>query len=113
MIHQIHIQSTLSNTIITVTDIQGNTKITASAGSLGFTNSRKSTTYASQSTAEHIAKQCVLLGYSEVEVILKGIGFGKESALRGLVQNGLFIRKIQDQTPIPHNGCRLRKKRRL
>ena len=113
MTYQIHIQSTLSNSIITVTDSQGNTKLSASGGSLGFTNSRKSTTHASQSISEHIAKQCVLLGYNEVEVILKGIGYGKESALRGLVQNGLFIRKIQDRTPIPHNGCRLRKKRRL
>lgn len=113
MTHQIHIQSTLNNTIITVTDLQGNAKLTASSGSLGFTNSRKSTTYASQSIAEHIAKQCILSGYNEIEVILKGIGFGKESALRGLVHNGLFIRKIHDRTPIAHNGCRLHKKRRL
>ena len=113
MIYQIHIQSSLNNTIITVTDSIGNTKISASAGSVGFSNSRKSTTYASQTTAEHIAKQCVLLGIHDVEVIIKGIGFGKESSLRGLQLNGLFIRKIEDRTPIPHNGCRLRKKRRL
>jgi small subunit ribosomal protein S11 len=113
MNHQIHIQTTLNNTIITLTDSLGNTKITSSAGSLGFNNSRKSTTYASQTTAEHVAKQCILLGIHHIDVILKGIGFGKESSLRGLQVNGLFIHKIEDKTPIPHNGCRLRKKRRL
>jgi small subunit ribosomal protein S11 len=116
MNHQIHIQTSLNNTIITVTDSKGNTKITASAGALGFNNSRKSTTYASQTTAEHVAKQCILLGINNIDVILKGIGFGKESSLRGLqtgATSGLFIHKIEDRTPIPHNGCRLRKKRRL
>jgi small subunit ribosomal protein S11 len=103
----------LNNTIITVTDLNGNTKISASAGSIGFNNSRKSTTYASQTTAEYIAKQCINQGINNVEIILKGIGFGKESSLRGLQLNGLSIRKIEDKTPIAHNGCRLKKKRRL
>ncbi len=113
MIHQIHIQTTLNNTIITLTDSKGNTKFSASAGSMGFKNSRKSTTYASQTTAEHLGKQCVSLGILDIEVKLKGIGFGKESALRGLQSTGLMIRKIEDCTPTPHNGCRLPKKRRL
>jgi len=111
--HQIHIQTSLNNTIITVTDSDGNTKISASAGCLGFKNARKSTTYASQTIAEHIAKQCVNLGIHEVEIFLKGVGFGKESSLRGLQYPGLFLRKIEDRTPFPHNGCRLKKKRRL
>ena len=113
MVHQIHIQTTLNNTIITLTDSQGNTKASASAGFLGFQNSRKSTPYASQTTAEYIAKKCLQLGIHNVEVILKGIGFGKESSLRGLQSSGIFIHKIQDITSLPHNGCRLPKKRRL
>ena len=113
MTHQIHIQTTLNNTIITLTDSKGNTKISASAGLMGFKNSRKSTTYASQTTAEHIGKQSISLGIYDVEVKLKGIGFGKESSLRGLQSSGLMIRKIEDCTPTAHNGCRLRKKRRL
>jgi small subunit ribosomal protein S11 len=113
MVHQIHIQTTLNNTIITLTDFEGNTKVSASAGFLGFKNSRKSTTYASQTTAEYIAKKCRELGILNVEVKLKGIGFGKESSLRGLQSSGLFIKKIEDITSLPHNGCRLQKKRRL
>lgn len=113
MINKIHIQTTLNNTIIALTDAKGNVKFSASSGSLGFTNSRKSTTYASQTVAEHIARQCLILGIREVLVILKGIGFGKESALRGLQSQGIIIKKIEDKTPIPHNGCRMPKKRRL
>ena len=113
MIHHIHIQTTLNNTIITLTDAKGNTKASASAGSLGFKNSRKSTTYASQTTAEYIAKKCLSLGIQFVEVKFKGIGFGKESSLRGLQSSGLFIQKIEDVTSFAHNGCRLPKKRRL
>jgi small subunit ribosomal protein S11 len=111
--HQIHIQTSLNNTIITVTDQNGNSRFSSSAGSLGFKNARKSTTYASQTVAEYIAKECLNGGIYEVEIFLKGVGFGKESALRGLQNPGLFIRKIQDKTPLPYNGCRLPKKRRL
>ena len=113
MIYQIHIQTTLNNTIITLTDAQGNAKASASAGFLGFKNSRKSTTYASQTTAEYRAKKCLSLGIQFVEVKLKGIGFGKESSLRGLQSSGLSIKKIEDVTSFAHNGCRLKKKRRL
>jgi small subunit ribosomal protein S11 len=113
MVYQIHIQTTLNNTIITLTDSQGNTKASASAGFLGFKNSRKSTTYASQTTAEYIAKKCLSLGVQFVEVKLKGIGFGKESSLRGLQSSGIYIKKIEDVTSLAHNGCRLPKKRRL
>jgi len=112
-LHIIHIQTTLNNTIITLTDFHGNTKASASAGFLGFKNSRKSTTYASQTTAEYIAKKCLSLGIQNVEVKLKGVGFGKESSLRGLQSSGIFIKKIEDVTSLPHNGCRLPKKRRL
>jgi len=112
-IHQIHIQTTLNNTLLTCTDAAGNAKFSVSAGSVGFKNSRKSTTYASQTAAEEIAKKCLLSGIREVHVKLKGIGFGKESSLRGLQTSGLFIRKLEDCTPIPYNGCRQRKKRRL
>ncbi len=111
--HQIHIQTTLNNTIITLTDSLGNTKASASAGSLGFKNSRKSTTYASQTTAEYVAKKCISLGIHFVEVKIKGIGFGKESSLRGLQSSGIVIQRIEDVTSLPHNGCRLPKKRRL
>lgn len=112
-LHIIHIQTTLNNTIITLTDFHGNTKASASSGFLGFKNSRKSTTYASQTTAEYIAKKCLSLGIQNVEVKLKGLGFGKESSLRGLQSSGIFIKKIEDVTSLPHNGCRLPKKRRL
>lgn len=111
--HQIHIQTTLNNTIITLTDSYGNTKATASAGFLGFKNSRKSTTYASQMTAEFIGKKCISLGIRFVQVKLKGIGFGKESSLKGLQSSGIIIKDIEDVTSLPHNGCRLPKKRRL
>ena len=113
MIHHVHIQTTLNNTVITLTDEKGKTKISSSAGALGFKNSRKSTPYASQSTAEFVAKKSLGLGIHKVFVIFKGIGYGKESALRGLQTGGLFIQKIQDVTGLPHNGCRPPKKRRL
>ena len=113
MIHNVHIKTTLNNTVITLTDERGNTKISASPGVLGFKNSRKSTPYASQSTAEFIAKKSIGLGIYKVYVIFKGIGYSKESALRGLQTGGLFIQGIKDVTGLPHNGCRPPKKRRL
>ena len=109
----IHVQTTLNNTIITLTDLKGNVLFTVSGGSLGFKNSRKATTYAAQLIGEDIAKKCFQLGIRTVEVKLKGIGYGKESSLRGLSAGGLFIKKIEDVTSLPHNGCRLPKKRRL
>jgi len=111
--YQIYIQATANNTLLTCTDASGNAKFTVSAGSVGFKNSRKSTPYASQTAAEELAKKCLGVGIREVHVRLKGLGFGKEAALRGLQTTGLFIRSLEECTPISHNGCRIRKKRRL
>jgi small subunit ribosomal protein S11 len=108
-----HIQSTLTNTIITITDLQGNTKTWSSSGNVGFKGSRRSTNYAAQATADHVARAAIQLGVKSVEVKIKGLSFGKESALRGLLTGGLLITKISDITPIPHNGCRPKKKRRV
>lgn len=108
-----HIQSTLTNTIITITDLQGNTKTWSSSGNVGFKGSRRSTNYAAQATADHVARIAIQLGIKSVEVKIKGLSFAKESALRGLLTGGLLITKISDITPIPHNGCRPRKKRRV
>jgi small subunit ribosomal protein S11 len=108
-----HIQSTLTNTIITITDLQGNTKTWSSSGNVGFKGSRRSTNYAAQATADHVARTAIQLGVKSVEVRIKGLSFGKESALRGLLTGGLLITKISDITPLPHNGCRPKKKRRV
>lgn len=107
------IQSTLNNTIITITDLKGNTKTWSSAGNLGFKGARRSTNYAAQATADHIARSAIQLGIQSVEVKIKGLSYGKESALRGLLMGGLIITRIKDITPIAHNGCRPRKKRRV
>jgi small subunit ribosomal protein S11 len=108
-----YIRSTLSNTIITVTDHKGDTKTWSSSGSLGFKGSRRSTNYAAQATAENAARTAIQLGIKSVEVEIKGLGYGKESSLRGLRLGGLIITKIRDVTPTPHNGCRPPKKRRV
>lgn len=109
----IYIFSTKNNTIITLTDLQGNTKFATSAGGLGFKNSRKSTTYAAQAAAEQVALKAFTLGFQSVEVRIKGLGYGKESSLRTLFKSRLFITKIKEQTPVSHNGCRQPKKRRI
>nr|QFK69642.1 ribosomal protein S11 [Pogonatum inflexum] len=108
-----YIRSTLSNTIITVTDSKGDTKTWSSSGSLGFKGSRRSTNYAAQATAENAARTAIQPGIKSVEVEIKGLGYGKESSLRGLRLGGLIITKIRDVTPTPHNGCRPPKKRRV
>jgi small subunit ribosomal protein S11 len=110
-----HIQSTLNNTIITLTDSQGNTLYWSSAGSCDshFKNSRKSTSYAAQVTAEQVARFCNTKMIQTINVKLKGIGYGKEASLKGFQLNGISIHKIEDVTTIPHNGCRLPKKRRI
>jgi small subunit ribosomal protein S11 len=108
-----HIQSTLTNTIITITDLQGNTKTWSSSGNAGFQGSRRSTNYAAQATADHVARVALQLGVKSVEARLRGLSYGKESALRGLLTGGLIITKISDVTPIAHNGCRPKKKRRI
>ncbi len=108
-----HVRASFNNTIITITDIYGNTLVWASAGSAGFINSRKSTPFAAQRTAESAAEKVIKMGMREVDVLVKGPGGGRESAVRGLQAAGLTIKAIEDVTPIPHNGCRPRKRRRI
>ena len=109
----VHIQSTFNNTIITISDVQGNTISWASAGELGFKGSRKSTPFAAQFAAETAAKAAMEHGLKTVEVYVKGPGSGRESAIRALEAVGLSITLIKDVTPIPHNGCRPPKRRRV
>ena len=108
-----HIRSTFNNTIVTITDMQGNAVSWASAGEMGFKGSRKSTPYAAQLTAETAAKIAVDQGMKTVEVYVRGPGGGRESAIRALATVGLNITVIRDVTPIPHNGCRPPKRRRV
>jgi small subunit ribosomal protein S11 len=109
----VHIQSTFNNTIVTITDVQGNTISWASAGELGFRGSRKSTPFAAQSAAETAAKAAMEHGLKTVEVFVKGPGSGREAAIRALQTVGLEVKMIKDVTPIPHNGCRPPKRRRV
>ena len=109
----VHIQSTFNNTIVTITDVNGNAISWASAGELGFKGSRKSTPFAAQSASETAAKAAVEHGLKSVEVYVKGPGSGRESAIRALETCGLTITLIKDVTPIPHNGCRPPKRRRV
>jgi small subunit ribosomal protein S11 len=109
-----HIQSTFNNTIVTVTDLQGNALSWASAGELGFRGSRKSTPFAAQTAAETAAKAAIdNCGLKSVEVYVKGPGQGREAAIRALQSAGLEVVMIKDVTPIPHNGCRPPKRRRV
>ena len=109
----VHIQSTFNNTIVTISDAEGNAISWASAGELGFKGSRKSTPYAAQSASETAARAAMEHGLKTVEVFVKGPGAGRESALRALETVGLQITLIKDVTPIPHNGCRPPKRRRV
>jgi small subunit ribosomal protein S11 len=109
----VYIQATFNNTIITITDRMGNALSWASAGSLGFKGAKKSTPYAAQMTAEAAVNRAKEYGLIEVHVFVKGPGVGGESAIRSLGALGLKVRSIQDVTPIPHNGCRPQKKRRV
>ena len=108
-----HIFATFNNTIITITDRAGNAVCWATAGSSGYHGSRKSTPYAAQIAAQNAAKKALEAGLKEVEVFVKGPGQGRESAIRALSQAGLSITAIKDVTPIPHNGCRPPKRRRV
>ena len=108
-----HIRSTFNNTIVTITDTVGNTVSWASAGELGFKGSRKSTPFAAQSAAEQAARLAIEHGMKTVEVYVRGPGAGRESAIRALQTAGLDITMIKDVTPIPHNGCRPPKRRRV
>ena len=109
----VHIQSTFNNTIVTITDVQGNAISWASAGELGFRGSKKSTPFAAQSVAETAAKAAMDHGLKTVEVFVKGPGAGREAAIRALQTVGLEVTLIKDVTPIPHNGCRPPKRRRV
>ncbi|AVX21782.1 MAG: 30S ribosomal protein S11 [Bacillota bacterium] len=108
-----HIQSTFNNTIVTITDRQGNTISWASAGTSGFKGSRKSTPFAAQLAAENAAREAIEHGMKEIEVYVKGPGAGREAAIRALQAAGLEVSLIKDVTPIPHNGCRPPKRRRV
>ena len=108
-----HIQSTFNNTIVTITDTQGNALSWASAGELGFRGSRKSTPYAAQMAAETAAKAAADYSLKTVEVYVKGPGSGREAAIRALQAAGLDVTLIKDVTPVPHNGCRPPKRRRV
>ena len=108
-----HIQSTFNNTIVTITDMQGNAVSWASAGELGFRGSRKSTPFAAQTAAETAAKGAMEHGMKSVEVYVKGPGAGREAAIRALQAAGLEVSMIKDVTPIPHNGCRPPMRRRV
>ncbi len=108
-----HVNATFNNTLITITDVQGNTISWSSAGGQGFRGSRKSTPYAAQMAAEDAGKKAMDHGMKTLEIEVKGPGAGRESALRALQTVGFTITAIRDVTPIPHNGCRPRKRRRV
>ncbi len=110
---QAHIRSTFNNTIVTITDKNGNTLSWASSGGLGFRGSKKNTPFAAQSAAETAAKAAMEHGLKTVEVYVRGPGQGRESAIRALQVAGLEVTLIKDETPIPHNGCRPPKRRRV
>ena len=109
----VHIQATFNNTIVTITDTNGDTLCFASAGTVGFKGSRKSTPFAAQRAAETCAEKAPKFGLKEIEVRVKGPGSGRESAITALQAAGLSVKAIEDVTPLPHNGCRPPKKRRV
>lgn len=108
-----HVNASFNNTMVTITDAQGNTISWSSSGLMGFKGSRKSTPYAAQMAAEDAGRKAIEHGVREVDVLIKGPGTGRESALRALQSVGFTIRAIHDITPVPHNGCRPRKRRRV
>ena len=110
---KVFIQATFNNTIITITDINGNAISWASSGGLGFRGAKKSTPFAAQTVTETAVQKALNVGLREVHVVVKGPGIGRESAIRQLGALGLKVRTINDVTPIPHNGCRPRKARRI
>ena len=110
---QVHIKTSFNNTLVTVTDMQGNAISWSSAGALGFRGSKKSTPFAAQQASETAAKAAMEHGLKTVEVYVKGPGSGRESAIRALQTAGLSVNMIKDVTPIPHNGCRPPKRRRV
>ena len=109
----VHIQSTLNNTIITITNLKGDTLIWSSAGNVGFKGTRKSTLFAAQVVAEKIASKALNIGLKNIDILIKGQGLGREVIIRVFENFGFNVTSIQDKTPIPHNGCRPRKRRRV
>lgn len=108
-----HIKSTFNNTLVSISDVNGNTVAWASAGTVGFKGSRKSTPFAAQMAAEKVAREAMEHGMKEVSVVVKGPGAGREAAIRSLQAAGLQVSLIKDVTPVPHNGCRPPKRRRV
>ncbi len=108
-----HVKATFNNVIVTLTDLYGNTISWASSGKMGFKGSKKNTPFAAQLTAEAAAKEAFDLGLRKVEVLIKGVGSGRDAAVRSLATSGLDISSIKDITPLPHNGCRPPKRRRV
>lgn len=108
-----YIKATFNNTTVTMTDLNGDVLCWATAGTVGFKGSRKSTPFAAQRAAETVAERAAKFGVKEIEVRVKGPGSGRESAITGLQSNGINVRAIEDITPLPHNGCRPPKKRRV
>ena len=109
----VYIQATFNNVLITVTDLNGNTLAWSSSGLMKFRGSRRSTPYAAQMAARNAAEKAKERGLEEIEIIVRGVGIGRESAMRAFVNVGYTVLSITDMTPIPHNGCRPRKKRRM
>jgi len=108
-----HIKATFNNTMISITDLKGNVLAWASAGTVGFKGTKKSTPYAAQIASLNAARQVKEMGLRELEVLVKGPGPGREAAIRSLQASGLAVKKVRDITPMPHNGCRPKKKRRV
>ncbi len=108
-----HLKSTFNNTMITITDLNGNVISWASPGTMGFKGSRKSTPFAAQQAADRCAREVIDLGMKKVEAWIKGPGAGREAAIRSLKSAGLEVTRVKDVTPVPHNGCRQRKRRRV
>jgi small subunit ribosomal protein S11 len=109
----VHIKATFNNTHVTITDLNGDTISCSAAGAMGFKGTRKSTPYAAQRAAEQAAMTAIRNGMKEVNVRVKGVGSGRESAVRALANAGLKVLSIEDVTPLPHNGCRAKKRRRV
>lgn len=110
---KVHIQATFNNTIVTISDTTGNVLSWSTAGHMNFRGARKSTPYAAQMAARDAVNKAKDYGIKEVDVLLKGPGIGRESAVRTIAGEGIYVRSIKDVTPLPHNGCRPRKKRRV
>jgi len=108
-----HVKASFNNTMITVVDVAGQVIAWDSAGTIGYKGSRKSTPFAAQRAAEKVADKCKKMGVHEMEVLVRGPGSGRESAIRALASSGIDVKSIEDCTPLPHNGCRPRKRRRV